>query len=780
MTGFFTNNMSELNAYTDHCFINYAKQWGQWQFNPTSGTATEPIFPLVNENGYPQRFPSGVSAGYWEISEAYIYGNVGDQWIYEWTNTGSLTFTVSNQGGSTYTLDTSVPGKITLTITAAPDPIGLQRTRPRITAMTGALTSLKCYRATDAAALAAGQVFTSDFIARHSVFKTLRMLNWNSPIFGLEAQWGRRRTTSDLSYAARKVYSNRWCGSTTYNKGTWSVSQPTDTVASLAHGEIVHFQPAADWTWYAATLSTTNLNPLRVTCTAHPFNTGDLVMGSRTFTSGAYGYSNPWPRVTGGSERLGNSNLSGESWEYFTVTKIDANTFSLDNVNASTWSTGIVSTNVYFTFAPQLKIGSLSAAPIISTLRTQGFSHTTAISTANPYTAIYDANLGVFIMEGGGADPEGSALRYDAGAICGVPIEDLITLCNATSTNPWVQFPALADDNFITQTMTLLKNTLNAGLVPRFEWSNEIWNSAFNTTYYARARASNDGLAEYSYDLFYGKMINRLQDLAFAVWSDRSKYKIIAARQNLSINDTTLTNKWAICTPVSAGNPTNYPINKADILAPAFYFHTTPCEHNITTDDAASTYTGTRHGVVSFVDALWNYKKGGSNRSLAFRWYRDELKYGPPNGANLTNSQSIDGMMTYWLPQWQTLATNYGKTIETYEELPEFYPGTYFITGFPYSYRDETLTQTDISNFHNDFKRSNEYAEAVEYWLASGIKYGITPSIYSMYGAVAGASLTYALQDVGNKVGADPLPAFKKAFFGSQRPPGRRLTAATS
>lgn len=57
--------------------------------------------------------------------------------------------------------------------------------------------------------------------------------------------------------------------------------------------------------------------------------------------------------------------------------------------------------------------------------------------------------------------------------------EAIITLANLTGKDIWINIPHGADDNYVTQLATLLKNTLAPNIHVYLENSNEVWNSIF-------------------------------------------------------------------------------------------------------------------------------------------------------------------------------------------------------------------------------------------------------------------------------------------------------------
>jgi hypothetical protein len=58
----------------------------------------------------------------------------------------------------------------------------------------------------------------------------------------------------------------------------------------------------------------------------------------------------------------------------------------------------------------------------------------------------------------------------------GVPIEDLVALANMTETELWLSIPAQADEDYIRQMATYVRDNLNPNLKVRLEYSNELWN----------------------------------------------------------------------------------------------------------------------------------------------------------------------------------------------------------------------------------------------------------------------------------------------------------------
>lgn len=63
-----------------------------------------------------------------------------------------------------------------------------------------------------------------------------------------------------------------------------------------------------------------------------------------------------------------------------------------------------------------------------------------------------------------------------------VPIEYMIEVCNRIKADMWYCFPAGADDNYVTQASTLIRDNLDSDLMCTYERSNEVWNFGFQSS----------------------------------------------------------------------------------------------------------------------------------------------------------------------------------------------------------------------------------------------------------------------------------------------------------
>ncbi|GFR45710.1 hypothetical protein Agub_g7119, partial [Astrephomene gubernaculifera] len=104
----------------------------------------------------------------------------------------------------------------------------------------------------------------------------------------------------------------------------------------------------------------------------------------------------------------------------------------------------------------------------------------------------------------------------------GVALEHMIQLCNMVGADPWFNVHHLADDVFVTNMATLIRDTLRPDLKVYVEHSNEVWNSLFSQNAYAKQQGlalklSNDSnVAAYRYHALRTTQIGSIFRTTFA------------------------------------------------------------------------------------------------------------------------------------------------------------------------------------------------------------------------------------------------------------------------
>jgi hypothetical protein len=78
----------------------------------------------------------------------------------------------------------------------------------------------------------------------------------------------------------------------------------------------------------------------------------------------------------------------------------------------------------------------------------------------------------------------------------GPPLEVMIDLCNRQKIDAWLNIPHVADDDYIEKFARLVKEKLDPSLRVYVEYSNEVWNSAFEQNRYACDKGKELGLGD--------------------------------------------------------------------------------------------------------------------------------------------------------------------------------------------------------------------------------------------------------------------------------------------
>ena len=85
---------------------------------------------------------------------------------------------------------------------------------------------------------------------------------------------------------------------------------------------------------------------------------------------------------------------------------------------------------------------------------------------------------------------QGNATWASPQAADGVPLEVMIKLANKTHTDMWYNVPTQADDTYVRNALTLIRDTLDPSLKVHVEYSNEPWNFSFPASHYMTQKAA--------------------------------------------------------------------------------------------------------------------------------------------------------------------------------------------------------------------------------------------------------------------------------------------------
>jgi hypothetical protein len=123
----------------------------------------------------------------------------------------------------------------------------------------------------------------------------------------------------------------------------------------------------------------------------------------------------------------------------------------------------------------------------------------------------------------------------------GVPIEIALRLANAVSADAWMNVPIMADDNYIIQMATLVRNQLGKSQKIYVELSNEVWNASFSQYNYAVTQGqtawpnqpAGSGGFEHNRE-WYGMRTAQMCDIWKSVWGPDPRLVCILGAQAAS------------------------------------------------------------------------------------------------------------------------------------------------------------------------------------------------------------------------------------------------------
>lgn len=173
-------------------------------------------------------------------------------------------------------------------------------------------------------------------------------------------------------------------------------------------------------------------------------------------------------------------------------------------------------------------------------------------------------------------------------------------LANETQTNIHVNIPHLADDDYVLQFATLVRDTLDPALTVRVEYTNEGWNFDFEQTQWAIERALTVwGASGDAYFSWYGKRAAECMVIWRSVFSAPGSPRLICVAGTQAASPSA-SERILLAPAWEANDPTNYfpPYTVFDELAITSYFGSSirtnddrfgPLLHKIMTNDDPET-----------------------------------------------------------------------------------------------------------------------------------------------------------------------------------------------
>jgi len=207
----------------------------------------------------------------------------------------------------------------------------------------------------------------------------------------------------------------------------------------------------------------------------------------------------------------------------------------------------------------------------------------------------------------------------------GVPIEAMVKLANEAHVDMWYNVPTKADDAYVTQALTYIRDHLDPTLKVHVEWSNEVWNAGFDVYRYAQTQANalwgNGTSVANGNNVYYGYRSAQIASIAHNVYGDEAASRLVDVLAGQAANS-------GLLTYILQG------VNKAGLGTASSLFH----------DYAIAPYFGGELGAAADRTAdrttlMGWVNSGASGVSAAFH----ELEY----GGSLSGDKSLAVMHTY-------------------------------------------------------------------------------------------------------------------------------------
>lgn len=621
-----------------------------------SGTPTEDYYNLFDANGYPTRMPSG-AALYVLFIRAHLTDGV--RWVMTWDgpNTGLSLSTVT--AGTTLTqVDTSVNRReYTLTSAALPVNSGVIF-QVSISAITEGdhLQNIKIFRKDQEALLNAGQNWSPQMLEVCAEWGRLRLMDFMWTNENPLVWWDYRSVQTDLSWYGATLRKDYYCSYGTQTNNDYVTVQGTvANPGAWVHGQPVVWRVENVPTWKTIT-GFTKANPAVVTAVAHGLSTGNKVeffnMSSGDFTN----------RV---------------NRDAFTITVLTPDTFSLDGINSSAWTGTFSSGNV----CKQITVaaGMLSAKPLLS--RDGTIFPADRLSVGDIRQCTYDSLSDRLVATVAPCSTGVSALGVGQALTC-VPYELLFELAsNLENVEPWVNFPAMCDEDFITNFVNLANSSLPARRSVHYEFSNEVWNpgAGFTQTFWAWRQSlllwPSAGISISNLD-FNG--VNNWYGLRF--------YEVMTVVDTLhAASGRPYKKHFGVFT--AGGRSGDHPEQRME--APLAGLPVFP----ITLADSISLAPynePTRTGTAS-AEYVWKYKQGGALRQEALDYLA--ARFVNDGGSGFF---TVDYCRDVVFPAWVTIANTYSVAeIDQYEGGWGAIPSLNSLTAT--TYNGEALLQTAVA-----------------------------------------------------------------------------------
>jgi Ca2+-binding RTX toxin-like protein len=126
----------------------------------------------------------------------------------------------------------------------------------------------------------------------------------------------------------------------------------------------------------------------------------------------------------------------------------------------------------------------------------------------------------------------------------GVPIEAMVQLANEAHVDMWYNVPTKADDTYVRNALTYIRDHLDPSLKVHVEWSNEVWNTGFSANAYAKSQATalwgSSVSSSHAAGVYYGYRSAQIAEIANEVFTGSHSAQlrdVLAGQQGSATTD---------------------------------------------------------------------------------------------------------------------------------------------------------------------------------------------------------------------------------------------------
>src|ERR1035437_1826643 len=433
--------------------------------------ATSPS--ILDANGFPAAVISGTDAVQTNLQFLDAQTGTSTTWLFKWTPVGNAVYflnggwsnivssgcSISSSFTTTITMTAATPCRVTFTW--ASNPGNNLLTMFKAATYAAGSPPIILSRLTDETAIAAsiqfggtGTPYTLEYLNSWANVKTVRFMPWimnGNANLSNQSDWGSRTLVTNFGWNNVRFPLGKWSGNTTGTNQYTVTPGSGISLSAPVDGEVIQFD--------VANASTTNTSITGAVSSNGTTNCPGVASGLVCLTVGATS-----ALTTNQQVYISGVNGTVESAGIQTVTVIDGTHIALQGVtfvNAYTGGLGAVGVQT-------LTItGKAGGDKLIANDGGIAFNATfsSGLNTGNG-TFVYNGVLGIWLWS------------VD-GITSAPPIEAMVALSNSLNANFWFTFPMYANDNYVTQAASLVRDNLKSALTGYFEYLNETWNTGF-------------------------------------------------------------------------------------------------------------------------------------------------------------------------------------------------------------------------------------------------------------------------------------------------------------